>query len=214
MGTRPEVEVEISAPLILRDGDALLLCSDGLTGYVPEREIEDVLRGPAEVQEIPRELVRLALDRGGKDNVTVQFVQVGRRRVSRHTRRGGGVPGSLFQAVAVFLLGAGLGAGGVLLHERREPAALPQAPPIVQDRSGEEGEAQSLRQKLFELEEEKKKVRSELEKEKNKVRSELEECRKRLPAFEHLIMQRGFEAPTPPVEGVGRGEGAYRPDIP
>jgi protein phosphatase len=175
MGTRAEVEVEISGPLVLRDGDALLLCSDGLTGYVPEREIESVLCGSAAVQDIPGALVRLALDRGGRDNVTVQFVQVGRRKARCHPRegKGGGVSGSWLRAAAAFALGVGLGAGGVFLHDRGKPAAPPEATGISQDRSREGSERQGMEQSGREVEEEMK-----------KVRSELEACRERLSAFE------------------------------
>ncbi|WP_277183889.1 PP2C family serine/threonine-protein phosphatase [Caballeronia sp. BR00000012568055] len=53
-------------------GDRYLLCSDGLHGEVPHGEIEAVLaevtsRG---IEETCRRLVALALDAGGKDNVT------------------------------------------------------------------------------------------------------------------------------------------------
>lgn len=56
----------------VRRGDVFLLCSDGLTGELPDREIEqmlaDHLRDPDEAS---RMLVRAALDRGGRDNVSV-----------------------------------------------------------------------------------------------------------------------------------------------
>jgi protein phosphatase len=53
VGSKPGVEVDISDKLKLFDGDAILLCSDGLSGYVADPEIEKVLRSPASVQEIP-----------------------------------------------------------------------------------------------------------------------------------------------------------------
>jgi PPM family protein phosphatase len=50
-------------------GDRLLLCSDGLTDFVPEPEI---VRGlaPDDADEAARALVELALAAGGRDNVT------------------------------------------------------------------------------------------------------------------------------------------------
>ncbi len=60
-------------------GDAFLLCSDRLSGYVAEPEIEKVLHGPATVQQVPERLMELALAAGGEDNITVQFIQYGRR---------------------------------------------------------------------------------------------------------------------------------------
>src|SRR5712692_2795094 len=66
IGSQPSVEVEISDALRLNDGDAILLCSDGLSGYVADPEIASVLQGQAPVQEIPERLVKLALQKGGE----------------------------------------------------------------------------------------------------------------------------------------------------
>ena len=80
VGSQPNVEVEISTELKIEDGDAILLCSDGLSGYATDPEIATILRSPASVQEVPEHLVRLALQKGGEDNVTVQFIQYGTRK--------------------------------------------------------------------------------------------------------------------------------------
>jgi serine/threonine protein phosphatase PrpC len=50
-------------------GDRLLLCSDGLTDLVPESSIVPALAEP-DPDESAEALVRLALDAGGRDNVT------------------------------------------------------------------------------------------------------------------------------------------------
>ena len=55
----------------LEDGDQLLLCSDGLTEMVSEEAIERVLARAAPSARACQELVDLALEAGGKDNVTV-----------------------------------------------------------------------------------------------------------------------------------------------
>jgi protein phosphatase len=57
--------------LVLADGDCLMLCSDGLTEMVPDGMIEILLQRPEGVEEKCRALVDLALERGGRDNVTV-----------------------------------------------------------------------------------------------------------------------------------------------
>jgi serine/threonine protein phosphatase PrpC len=54
----------------LRDGDQLLLCSDGLTGMVSDDAIRATL-GAGSAQEVCEALVAAALENGGKDNVTV-----------------------------------------------------------------------------------------------------------------------------------------------
>jgi PPM family protein phosphatase len=50
-------------------GDRLLLCSDGLTDFVAESAIVDALATP-DADDAARALVALALDTGGRDNVT------------------------------------------------------------------------------------------------------------------------------------------------
>jgi protein phosphatase len=55
----------------LEDGDQLLLCTDGLTDMVPEAAVAEALRGPGSAADACRALVDLALEAGGKDNVTV-----------------------------------------------------------------------------------------------------------------------------------------------
>ncbi len=80
VGNKPDIEVDISDKLFLNEGDAILLCSDGLSGYVSHSEIDSILRSQATVQEVPRRLVDLALKKGGEDNVTVQFIQYGIRK--------------------------------------------------------------------------------------------------------------------------------------
>ena len=55
----------------LRGGDMLLLCSDGLSNQVTEREIAGVLLKEPDEKSAAEKLVSLALERGAPDNVTV-----------------------------------------------------------------------------------------------------------------------------------------------
>ncbi len=80
IGSAPTVGVDIREHH-LEEGDALLLCSDGLSGYVGDDKIAAVLRADAPVQDTTANLVRLALEAGGRDNVTVQLIRYGARRV-------------------------------------------------------------------------------------------------------------------------------------
>jgi PPM family protein phosphatase len=50
--------------------DRFLLCSDGLTGELPEAEIEELLGRKAPPADVVRDLVRAAKEAGGRDNVT------------------------------------------------------------------------------------------------------------------------------------------------
>ncbi len=58
----------------LREGDILLLCSDGLTNMVSEEEILDIIRGNKDLEECADRLVKMANHNGGKDNITVILV--------------------------------------------------------------------------------------------------------------------------------------------
>ena len=55
----------------MRRGCIVLLCSDGLTKHVEEKEIEERLRRLESSEQVTRALLDLTLERGGSDNVTV-----------------------------------------------------------------------------------------------------------------------------------------------
>lgn len=77
MGNQPEVKVAL-AKLDLRDRDCLVLCSDGLTGLIDDEEIMSIVVG-ASPELACSELIDLANQRGGKDNITVVVAFVGGR---------------------------------------------------------------------------------------------------------------------------------------
>ena len=68
-GPSPGVHAEIHKVKVA-DGDILLLCSDGLTEPVTDLQITQVLERMGDPKEAALELVGLALDQGGPDNVT------------------------------------------------------------------------------------------------------------------------------------------------
>jgi serine/threonine protein phosphatase PrpC len=72
-GEDPEVDVR-SVPL--QPGDALLLCSDGLTSVVPDARIAELLKAYPDLTEACTALVREANESGGPDNVTTLIVQL------------------------------------------------------------------------------------------------------------------------------------------
>lgn len=55
---------------LLANGDQLLLCTDGLTDMVDDAEIELVLNSATDAKSACRSLIDLALNNGGRDNVT------------------------------------------------------------------------------------------------------------------------------------------------
>jgi protein phosphatase len=60
----------------LRTGDRLLLCTDGLTAMLSEREIRTVLDETPDPHEAVGRLVRMANDAGGIDNITVVLLDL------------------------------------------------------------------------------------------------------------------------------------------
>ncbi|HSS00933.1 MAG TPA: protein phosphatase 2C domain-containing protein, partial [Kofleriaceae bacterium] len=60
----------------LADGDRFLLCSDGISEYVPENEVGDVLTKQPSPARAAQRLIDLALERGGGDNATAIVVRV------------------------------------------------------------------------------------------------------------------------------------------
>jgi PPM family protein phosphatase len=63
--------VEIGRPFALRNGDTMLLCSDGLWGSLSDRQVAEAFNGKTVMRAIP-ELIELALELGGpeSDNCT------------------------------------------------------------------------------------------------------------------------------------------------
>lgn len=118
VGHQETLAVEIAPWLQLRRGDQLLLCSDGLCGYVSDNEIEIALRADAGPQALADALVELALSKGGHDNVTVQLVRYERPQANR---AGGG--GAWTAAALVVTLCVTLGASVFAYRTRVEAEA-------------------------------------------------------------------------------------------
>jgi PPM family protein phosphatase len=74
IGVSPDVDVD-SLTFELQPGDAVLLCSDGLTGVVDDLQIAEVLADGADAEAALRRLVRIANDAGGPDNITAVLLR-------------------------------------------------------------------------------------------------------------------------------------------
>jgi PPM family protein phosphatase len=68
-GSTGKVEVDVDL-IRLADDDRLLLCSDGLTDLVDDAAITSILVGTRTSSDACAQLIRLALDAGGRDNIT------------------------------------------------------------------------------------------------------------------------------------------------
>jgi serine/threonine protein phosphatase PrpC len=75
LGTQPTVTADLFIET-LAEGDRMLLCSDGLHGYVEEAEIERELLRHDEPDEGVNALIAMANDNGGPDNITAVVVHL------------------------------------------------------------------------------------------------------------------------------------------
>jgi PPM family protein phosphatase len=75
LGVAPEVQVDVDE-VALAPGDILLLCTDGLCRMMDDDVIEEELKNLRPLSEMCHNLVKIANDRGGKDNVTVVLAQM------------------------------------------------------------------------------------------------------------------------------------------
>ncbi|GHV55830.1 hypothetical protein FACS1894182_01000 [Bacteroidia bacterium] len=58
------------------NGDIFLICSDGLSGMMTDSDIETILAKNSSLQQTGKELMELALANEGKDNITLQLIQI------------------------------------------------------------------------------------------------------------------------------------------
>ncbi len=70
LGTTEEVHVDMTS-VVLRRGDTLVMCSDGLSGLVEDDAIRDVVMQLDDPLEMCKRLTDLACEGGGHDNITV-----------------------------------------------------------------------------------------------------------------------------------------------
>ena len=71
VGHQDYVEVD-TLDLEVKPGDRFMLCSDGLHGYLEDGEVDSWMHGDR--QTVVQELIGMANDRGGRDNITVVVV--------------------------------------------------------------------------------------------------------------------------------------------
>ena len=103
MGHSTDLQVDISGPIPLLEGDIVLLCSDGLSGFANSEDIDRTVAQNPDPTKCANKLVQLALASGSNDNITVQVLRVGNaaqtRRRARKTDPGGQpVPATSFWA--------------------------------------------------------------------------------------------------------------------
>jgi serine/threonine protein phosphatase PrpC len=75
LGSEEAVEADVE-DLVAVPGDLLLMASDGLTRHVQDEEILKIVQEPGDLEQRCSELVQLAKDRGGDDNITCLLIRI------------------------------------------------------------------------------------------------------------------------------------------
>jgi PPM family protein phosphatase len=76
LGVEPNVEVEIQE-VVVQKGDAYMLCSDGLSDMVEDEDIHLTINTFNDnLDTVAKQLIQLANDNGGRDNVSVVMATV------------------------------------------------------------------------------------------------------------------------------------------
>lgn len=74
LGMKDTVNVDINK-VEPKDGDIYLLCSDGLSGMVPDKQMEQILQNQPDLEKACAQLIDAANANGGNDNVTCVLAQ-------------------------------------------------------------------------------------------------------------------------------------------
>ena len=75
LGPEPDVLVDTRS-WAARDGDVILLCSDGLTSMISEAQVAEILREAGGLEQAGRALIAAANRAGGRDNITVVLLRL------------------------------------------------------------------------------------------------------------------------------------------
>lgn len=70
VGVGPVVDIDAGVYKVM-PGDRILLCSDGLSGYIEQAVIEEAFRKEAKDERLIEDLMTLVYDQGARDNVTI-----------------------------------------------------------------------------------------------------------------------------------------------
>ena len=75
IGVREDVEPDIVIADI-KEGDKILLCTDGLSNMVSNKEMEKILTTECSTEEKVKKLVLLANHKGGLDNISLILIEI------------------------------------------------------------------------------------------------------------------------------------------
>ncbi|MBI3072417.1 MAG: Stp1/IreP family PP2C-type Ser/Thr phosphatase [Deltaproteobacteria bacterium] len=76
LGMKETVQVDLSTVKAEKD-DLFLLCSDGLSGMVPDPKMEEIVKRQPDLGVATQELIDAANAAGGNDNISVVLIRIG-----------------------------------------------------------------------------------------------------------------------------------------
>lgn len=82
LGAEESVEVDLKT-IEVEEGSSFLLCSDGITRHITDRELEALLAGDANAADVCAEMKNICYERGAEDNLTAVLIVVGPRPAKR-----------------------------------------------------------------------------------------------------------------------------------
>lgn len=77
LGAKESVNIDIER-VYITEGDTVLLCSDGLSNMLPDKEIEKIMEKGEDIENTAHNLIDEANSLGGYDNITVAIAEVTR----------------------------------------------------------------------------------------------------------------------------------------
>jgi PPM family protein phosphatase len=122
LGPEPEVEPDIQT-VAAAPGDVFLLCSDGLTTMLGEKQIAKLLAGAGSLGEAVRALVDEANRAGGRDNITVLAFRLEDAAAPSRAPEGATLIGPAAEEAGLTATEVRRRAAGAAARERRERLA-------------------------------------------------------------------------------------------
>jgi PPM family protein phosphatase len=115
LGQGSAVSLDV-AEILIQPEDALLLCSDGLWGYARHEEMEAIANSPGlSPSAVAKALLSLALDGGGGDNISIQFLRFNAQKSIVKPAGMRGLPRTSVIAIAGLAAALSVAVGGLFL---------------------------------------------------------------------------------------------------
>jgi len=103
VGYEPDIEPYFGS-FVLKDGDRILLCSDGLWDELNDNEIKNIALSSKDLKKSIEKLIFKAEEHGGKDNITVLGLDYGKVKIKTLNKYRHLILLSIISVIAVFFI--------------------------------------------------------------------------------------------------------------